>query len=140
MLHLPRSLLLNAFCLDAHHPDLGDAIFPISNRQCFRVSAPGTGCQLISTRFEQVDYGLRRTIEHRDELSGGRLHQTKQCCLQDLLRRHGRQTLDAFSADAALRQALGEEFCQAYENLRRRQWQRERGEISDTERRACLDC
>ena len=29
---------------------------------------------------------------------------------------------------------------QAYENLRRRQWQRERGDISHTERRACLDC
>jgi len=26
------------------------------------------------------------------------------------------------------------------EALRRRQWQRERGDISDTERRACLDC
>ncbi len=50
------------------------------------------------------------------------------------------EALDAFSADTALRQALGEEFCQAYENLRRRQWQRERGDISDTERRACLDC
>jgi glutamine synthetase len=50
------------------------------------------------------------------------------------------EALDAFNADSALRQALGEEFCQAYENLRRRQWQRERGDISDTERRACLDC
>ncbi len=50
------------------------------------------------------------------------------------------EALDAFNADTALRQALGEEFCQAYENLRRRQWQRERGDISDTERRACLDC
>ena len=35
---------------------------------------------------------------------------------------------------------MGEDFCRAYENLRRRQWQRERGDISDTERRACLDC
>ena len=50
------------------------------------------------------------------------------------------EALDAFKADSALRQALGEEFCQAYEKLRRRQGQRERGDISDTERRACLDC
>jgi glutamine synthetase type III len=50
------------------------------------------------------------------------------------------EALDAFSADADLRSALGEEFCQAYERLRRRQWQRERGDISDTERRSCLDC
>jgi glutamine synthetase type III len=50
------------------------------------------------------------------------------------------EALDAFAADTALRQALGEEFCQAYEHLRRRQWQRERGDISDAERRACLDC
>jgi glutamine synthetase len=50
------------------------------------------------------------------------------------------EALDAFNADSTLRQALGEEFCQAYENLRRRQWQRERDDISDTERRACLDC
>jgi glutamine synthetase type III len=50
------------------------------------------------------------------------------------------EALDAFSADTNLRSALGEEFCQAYERLRRRQWQRERGDISDTERRSCLDC
>ena len=50
------------------------------------------------------------------------------------------EALEAFNADSTLRQALGEEFCQAYENLRRRQWQRERGDISHTERRACLDC
>jgi glutamine synthetase len=50
------------------------------------------------------------------------------------------EALDAFSADTSLRGALGEEFCQAYERLRRRQWQRERGDISDTERRSCLDC
>lgn len=50
------------------------------------------------------------------------------------------EALDAFSADLPLRQGLGEEFCQAYERLRRRQWQRERGDISDTERRSCLDC
>lgn len=50
------------------------------------------------------------------------------------------EALDAFDADTRLRQALGEEFCQAYGRLRRRQWQRERGDISDAERRACLDC
>jgi glutamine synthetase type III len=50
------------------------------------------------------------------------------------------EALDAFSADTNLRSALGEEFCLAYERLRRRQWQRERGDISDTERRSCLDC
>jgi glutamine synthetase len=38
------------------------------------------------------------------------------------------EALDAFAADTALRQGLGEPFCQAYERLRRRQWQR-----------ACLD-
>jgi glutamine synthetase len=50
------------------------------------------------------------------------------------------EALDAFAADTTLREGLGEEFCQAYEHLRRRQWQRERGDISDTERRSCLDC
>jgi glutamine synthetase type III len=50
------------------------------------------------------------------------------------------EALDAFAADAPLRAALGEEFCLAYERLRRRQWQRERGDISDAERRGCLDC
>lgn len=50
------------------------------------------------------------------------------------------EALDAFDADTGLRQALGEEFCQAYGKLRRRQWQRERGDISDTERRTSLDC
>ncbi|MFM8604512.1 MAG: type III glutamate--ammonia ligase [Cyanobium sp.] len=50
------------------------------------------------------------------------------------------EALDAFAADAPLREALGEEFCRAYERLRRRQWQRERGDISDAERRGCLDC
>jgi glutamine synthetase len=50
------------------------------------------------------------------------------------------EALDAFAADTQLRQALGEEFCNAYEHLRRRQWQRERGDISDTERRSSLDC
>ena len=50
------------------------------------------------------------------------------------------EALDAFVADTALRQALGEEFCSAYEHLRRRQWQRKRGDISDAERRSSLDC
>ena len=50
------------------------------------------------------------------------------------------EALDAFAADTQLRQALGEEFCGAYEHLRRRQWQRERGDISDAERRSSLDC
>jgi glutamine synthetase type III len=50
------------------------------------------------------------------------------------------EALDAFAADTQLRQALGEEFCSAYEHLRSRQWQRERGDISDAERRSSLDC
>ncbi|MBE9154240.1 type III glutamate--ammonia ligase [Cyanobium sp. LEGE 06113] len=50
------------------------------------------------------------------------------------------EALDAFDADTGLRQALGEEFCQAYGKLRRRQWQRERGDISDAERCTSLDC
>ncbi|MFN6344726.1 MAG: type III glutamate--ammonia ligase [Cyanobium sp.] len=50
------------------------------------------------------------------------------------------EALDAFAADTQLRQALGEGFCNAYEHLRRRQWQRERGDISDAERRLSLDC
>jgi glutamine synthetase type III len=50
------------------------------------------------------------------------------------------QALDAFAADAVLRAALGEEFCLAYERLRRRQWDRDRGAIADGERLACLDC
>jgi len=49
------------------------------------------------------------------------------------------EALDAFAADSALRQALGEEFCQAYERLRRRQWLRRRGDISDAERCMGLD-
>ena len=50
------------------------------------------------------------------------------------------EALEAFAADTQLRQALGEEFCSAYEHLRCRQWQRERGDISDTERSWSLDC
>jgi glutamine synthetase len=50
------------------------------------------------------------------------------------------EALDAFAADTPLRYALGEEFCRSYERLRRRQWQRERGDISDAERRGSLDC
>ena len=50
------------------------------------------------------------------------------------------EALDAFAADARLRAGLGEEFCQAYETLRRRQWNRERGPIGEAERLSCLDC
>jgi glutamine synthetase len=50
------------------------------------------------------------------------------------------EALDAFDADSHLRTALGEEFCQAYGRLRRRQWLRDRADISDAERLACLDC
>ena len=50
------------------------------------------------------------------------------------------EALDAFDGDSRLRAGLGEEFCQAYGRLRRRQWLRERGDISDAERLACLDC
>ncbi|MBM5804374.1 MAG: type III glutamate--ammonia ligase [Cyanobacteria bacterium K_DeepCast_35m_m2_155] len=50
------------------------------------------------------------------------------------------KALDAFAADARLRAGLGEEFCQAYETLRRRQWNRERGPIGEAERLSCLDC
>jgi len=50
------------------------------------------------------------------------------------------EALDAFAADGPLRTGLGEEFCLAYETLRRRQWNRERGPIGEAERRSCLDC
>jgi glutamine synthetase type III len=50
------------------------------------------------------------------------------------------EALDAFAADTALRESLGEEFCQAYGHLRRSQWQRERGDGGDSERQADLDC
>jgi len=50
------------------------------------------------------------------------------------------EALDAFATDGHLRAGLGEEFCQAYETLRRRQWNRERGPIGEAERRSCLDC
>lgn len=50
------------------------------------------------------------------------------------------EALDAFAADGPLRACLGEEFCRAYETLRRRQWNRERGPIGEAERRSCLDC
>ncbi|MCP9941065.1 MULTISPECIES: type III glutamate--ammonia ligase [Synechococcales] len=47
--------------------------------------------------------------------------------------------LDAFAADTVLRQALGEAFCQAYERLRRRQWDQHRSEVTPWERRTGLD-
>jgi glutamine synthetase type III len=50
------------------------------------------------------------------------------------------EALDAFAADTLLRQGLGEGFCRAYESLRRAQWQRERRDSSDAERRSSLDC
>ncbi|MEB3276342.1 MAG: type III glutamate--ammonia ligase [Cyanobacteriota bacterium] len=50
------------------------------------------------------------------------------------------EALDAFAADQPLRAGLGEPFCRAYEGLRRRQWNRERGPIGEAERRSCLDC
>jgi glutamine synthetase type III len=50
------------------------------------------------------------------------------------------EALDAFAADTALRQGLGEEFCQSYERLRRRQWEQQPGDISDAERSWSMDC
>ena len=50
------------------------------------------------------------------------------------------EALTAFAADTPLRQGLGEEFCQSYERLRRRQWEQQRGDISDAERSWSLDC
>ena len=47
--------------------------------------------------------------------------------------------LDAFAADTALRRALGEDFCGAYERLRRRQWSEHRSEVTPWERRTGLD-
>jgi glutamine synthetase len=56
-------------------------------------------------------------------------------------RQFGWATACVLSAESSIRdKLLGEEFCQAYERLLRRQWQRERSDISDTERRSCLDC
>jgi glutamine synthetase type III len=49
------------------------------------------------------------------------------------------EALEAFAADAVLREALGEEFCRAYERLRRRQWNAHRSEVTDWERRTGLD-
>jgi glutamine synthetase len=49
------------------------------------------------------------------------------------------EALEAFAADAVLREALGEPFCQAYERLRRRQWNAYRSEVTGWERRSGLD-
>jgi len=49
------------------------------------------------------------------------------------------EALEAFAADTALRQALGEDFCQAYERLRRRQWDEHRSEVTPWERCTGLD-
>ena len=50
------------------------------------------------------------------------------------------EALEAFAADTALRQGLGEGFCSAYETLRRRQWQRQRADGGDADRQSGLDC
>ncbi|MFO7628156.1 MAG: type III glutamate--ammonia ligase [Prochlorococcaceae cyanobacterium] len=49
------------------------------------------------------------------------------------------EALDAFAADTLLRQGLGEEFCLAYERLRRRQWQQQRAQVSPGQRRSGLN-
>lgn len=49
------------------------------------------------------------------------------------------EALEAFAADAVRREALGEPFCQAYERLRRRQWNAYRSEVTDWERQTGLD-
>jgi glutamine synthetase len=43
------------------------------------------------------------------------------------------EALDAFAADQALREQLGEPFCGAYEALRRRQWERSQAGVSSWE-------
>jgi len=49
------------------------------------------------------------------------------------------EALNAFAADSVLRAALGEEFCRAYELLRRRQWEAYRSEVTAWERHTGLD-
>jgi glutamine synthetase len=49
------------------------------------------------------------------------------------------EALHAFAADGVLRAALGEEFCRAYEQLRRRQWEAYRSEVTAWERHTGLD-
>jgi glutamine synthetase len=49
------------------------------------------------------------------------------------------EALEAFAADTVLRNALGESFCQAYERLRRRQWNSFCREVSSWERAHGLD-
>ena len=49
------------------------------------------------------------------------------------------EALDAFAADQPLRSGLGEGFCGAYEQLRRRQWGRFRAQLTDWERQVGLD-
>jgi glutamine synthetase len=49
------------------------------------------------------------------------------------------EALEAFAADGHLRAALGEPFCQAYERLRRRQWNDYRSQVSGWERRIGLE-
>ena len=50
------------------------------------------------------------------------------------------EALEAFAADTTLRASLGEEFCLAYETLRRRQWTREQSAGEQSARASCLDC
>ena len=49
------------------------------------------------------------------------------------------EALQAFAGDAVLRSALGEDFCRAYEQLRRRQWEAYRSEVTPWERHTGLD-
>jgi glutamine synthetase len=49
------------------------------------------------------------------------------------------EALQAFAGDAVLRAALGEDFCRAYEQLRRRQWEAYRSEVTAWERHTGLD-
>ncbi|MCP9809434.1 type III glutamate--ammonia ligase [Cyanobium sp. HWJ4-Hawea] len=49
------------------------------------------------------------------------------------------EALAAFATDSVLRQALGEDFCRAYEKLRRRQWDQHRAAVTPWERETGLD-
>lgn len=54
------------------------------------------------------------------------------------------EALEAFASDTHLRAGLGEDFCQAYERLRRRQWQRDQSRdcrsSTSQHRNAEIDC
>lgn len=49
------------------------------------------------------------------------------------------EALGAFAADTCLREALGEDFCRAYERLRWRQWQQHRAQVTPWEMETGLD-